>query len=163
MPSFDIVSQVDLQEVDNAVNNVKKEVAGRFDFRTIPTDIDFNRKDKKIRLVTGSEMHIRALRDMLIAHLTRRKVDSRILEFKDPEPTSQGRVKQEIGLQEGIDKDTARKIVQLVKASKLKVQTAIQDEQVRVTGKKIDDLQAVIRLVDEAGLERPLQHVNMKN
>ena len=163
MPSFDIVSQIDIQEVDNAVNNVLKEIETRYDFRNIHTEMTFNRKDKVINLVTGDDMKIRAIREMLIAHFTRRKVDSRAMEFGDPEQTSKGQLKQEIKLREGIDKDTAKKIVKMIKDAKLKVQAAIQDDQVRVTGKKIDDLQTVIQLMQGSKLELPLQFVNMKS
>lgn len=163
MPSFDIVSQIDLQEVDNAVNNVLKEVDTRFDFRGSNTEITFNRKDKRISLVTGNEMNVKAVRDMLITHFTRRKVDSRVMEYGEPEGASKGRVKQEIKLKEGIDKETAKLIVKMIKDAKLKVQAAIQDEQVRVTGKKIDDLQTVIQLMKDSKIELPLQYVNMKS
>ena len=163
MPSFDIVSQVDLQEVDNACNNVKKEIATRFDFRNIKTDLDLNRKDKRITLTTGGEMQLKSVREMLLTHCVRRKVDPKCLEFGTPEPTSQGRVKMEITVREGIAKETAQKIVKLIKASPYaKVQASIQDEQVRVTGKKIDDLQGVMALVREANLDVPVQFVNMK-
>jgi uncharacterized protein YajQ (UPF0234 family) len=163
MPSFDIVNQIDLQEVDNAVNNVKKELATRFDFRNVPTELDLNKKDKKIDLVTGDDMKVQAIRDLLISHFTRRKVDHRVMEFGETEPTSKGQLKQSIKLVEGIDKDTAKMIVKMIKDSKLKVQASIQDDQVRVNGKKIDDLQAVIQLLRDAKLELPLQYVNMKS
>jgi len=162
MPSFDIVSELDLQEVDNAVNNVRKEAETRYDFRGVTTEIDFNRKTKVISLVTGDDMKIRAIRDMLIAHFVRRKVDPKSMEFAEPEKTSKGQLKQDIKLHDGIDKDSARKLVKMIKDSKLKVQAAIQDEQVRVTGKQIDDLQAVINLCKETDFELPLQFVNMK-
>jgi uncharacterized protein YajQ (UPF0234 family) len=162
MPSFDIVSELDLQEVDNAVNNVRKEVDTRYDFKGIVTEMEFNRKSKVISLVTGDDMKIRAIRDMLISHFVRRKVDPKSMEFAEPEKTSRGQLKQEIKLHDGIDKDNARKLVKLIKDSKLKVQAAIQDEQVRVTGKKIDDLQAVIALLNNSTFELPLQYVNMK-
>jgi hypothetical protein len=162
MPSFDIVSQVDLQEMDNAINNVKKEADSRYDFRGVTTEISFNRKDKLIHILTGDEMKIKALRDMLSAHAVRRKIDPRIMDFKEPEGTSKGQLKQQVSLREGIDKETAKKLVKLIKGSKLKVQAAIQDDQVRVTGKKIDELQAVISLVKEGGFEQPFQFVNMK-
>jgi cyclic-di-GMP-binding protein len=163
MPSFDIVSKVDLQEVDNAVNNVRKELDTRFDFRNVKTDLELNRKEKVLHVVTGDEMKVRAIQDLLKVHFTRRKLDPRSMEFKELEATSQGRVKMDILIKEGISKDTAQKIVKLIKAQKLKVQAAIQDEQVRVTGKKIDDLQAVIKLLDDQELDVPLQHVNMKS
>lgn len=163
MPSFDIVSRVDLQELDNAVNNTKKEIDTRYDFRGTPTEVELNRGAKKLYLETGDEMKIRAVKDMLLSHLVRRKLDPRCLEFKAIEPTSKGRVKQEVVVREGISKDMGQKIVKLVKESKLKVQPAIQDEQVRVTGKQIDDLQRVIQLVKDASLEMPVQFVNMKS
>lgn len=163
MPSFDIVSKVDLQEVDNAVNNVRKELDTRFDFRNVKTDLELNRKEKVLHVVTGDEMKMRAIQDLLKVHFTRRKLDPRSMEFKELEATSQGRVKMDILIKEGISKDTAQKIVKLIKAQKLKVQAAIQDEQVRVTGKKIDDLQTMIKLLDSQELDVPLQHVNMKS
>ncbi|WP_045220975.1 YajQ family cyclic di-GMP-binding protein [Desulfonatronum thioautotrophicum] len=162
MPSFDIVSKVDLQEVDNAVNNVRKELDTRFDFRNVKTDLDLNRKEKVLHVVTGDEMKMRAIQDLLKMHFTRRKLDPRSLEFLELEATSQGRVKMDIRIKEGISKDTAQKIVKLIKSRKMKVQAAIQDEQVRVTGKQIDDLQAVINLLDQQEFDVPLQHVNMK-
>ncbi|BBD09853.1 YajQ family cyclic di-GMP-binding protein [Desulfovibrio ferrophilus] len=164
MPSFDIVSQVDMQEVDNAVNNVLKEVQTRYDFRGITTELTLNRKDKVLNLHTGDEMKIRAVREMLISHCMRRKVDPKVLEFGQEEPTSGGTLKQQIKIREGIDKDNAKKIVKLIKDQKLKkIQAAIQDEQVRVTGKQLDDLQTVIQMLNSKDLELPLQFVNMKN
>lgn len=163
MPSFDIVNQVELQEVDNAVNNVVKEIDTRYDFRGSRTEVELNRKDKTLSLLAADDMKIRALRDMLISHFVRRKVDPRIMDFGDPEATSKGQLKQQVKLREGIDMDTAKKIVKMIKDSKIKVQAAIQDEQVRVTGKKIDDLQAVIQLMRDSKLDIPLQYVNMKS
>lgn len=162
MPSFDIVSEIDAQEVDNAVNNVLKEVETRYDFRGVNTELTLNKKTNTINLVTGDEMKIKAVKDMMITHFTRRKVDPRSLDFGKFEPTSNGQLKQEVKLKEGIDKDTAKKIVKMIKASKIKVQAAIQDNQVRVTGKKLDDLQEVISLVRDSDLGMPFQYVNMK-
>lgn len=162
MPSFDIVSELDLQEVDNAVNNVRKETETRYDFRGVITEIELNRKAKTIALTTGDDMKIRAVRDMLVSHFVRRKIDPKAMEFGEPEKTSRGQLKQEIKLHDGIDKDAARKLVKIIKDSKIKVQAAIQDEQVRVTGKQVDDLQDVIALLREAAFELPLQFVNMK-
>lgn len=128
----------------------------------VHTEIDFNRKTKTISLLTGDDMKIRAVRDMLISHFVRRKIDPKSMEFGEPEKTSRGQLKQEIKLHDGIDKDSARKLVKIIKDSKVKVQAAIQDEQVRVTGKQIDDLQATIALLRETDFELPLQFVNMK-
>lgn len=163
MPSFDIVSRVDLQEVDNAVNNVKKELDTRYDFRGVHTEIILNRKDKQVTVTTGDEMKYRAVRELLITHCVRRKVDSKALEFAEPEPAAKLQVRGVVKIKEGVEKAVAQRIVKLVKDLKLKVQTQIQDEQVRVTGKKIDDLQAVIKVLDAEGFDIPLQYVNMKN
>jgi cyclic-di-GMP-binding protein len=163
MPSFDIVNQIDLQEVDNAVNNMKKEIETRYDFRGINTELNLNRSEKSIHLVTGDDMKIRAVKEMLIGHFTRRKIDPKCLEFAEPEGTSKGYLKQDVKFKDGIDKDTCKKVVKMIKASKLKVQAAIQDEQVRVTGKKLDDLQTVMQMMRDADLPVPVQFVNMKN
>lgn len=163
MPSFDIVSDVDLQEVDNALNNTKKELATRYDFRGSHTTLELNKKEMKIELHTEDEMKARAVREILSIHLAKRKIDPRAVEFGEVIPGQGKAVKVEIKIKKGLDKDTAREIVKLIKDSKLKVQAAIQDEQVRVTGKKIDDLQAVIKLARESNVKVPLQYVNMKS
>jgi len=163
MPSFDIVNKVDLQELDNAVNNSIKEVATRFDFRNSRTTIELNKKDKVINVVTADEMKMKALEDMITTHCVRRKVNPRCLEFKAFEPTSQGLLKREVKIKEGIEMEIAHKIVKMIKGLNLKVQAAIQDEQVRVTGKKIDDLQTVIQTLNAQDLGIPLQYVNMKS
>ena len=162
MPSFDIVNEVNLQEVDNAVNNTKKEVSTRYDFRDSKTQIEFNRKEKTISLQTMDDMKMQALHDVMISHFVRRKVDPKCLDFGEIEGTSQGQVKRMVQLQEGIEREIAQKIVKLIKGMKIKVQPAIQDVQVRVTGKKVDDLQAVIAVVKKEELGIPLQFVNMK-
>lgn len=163
MPSFDAVSRVDLQEVDNAVNNTVKEIATRFDFRGSKTEVSLNKKDKVVVVTTDSEMRAGAVRDMLIGHLVKRKVDTRSVDFGDPKPAGGQMMRMEAKIKEGVDKDTARKMVARIKDSKLKVQAQIMDDIVRVTAKKIDDLQAVIRLLDSSDAEVPLQYVNMKS
>ncbi|XPV76832.1 MAG: YajQ family cyclic di-GMP-binding protein [Desulfovibrio sp.] len=163
MPSFDIVSEIDMQELDNACNNVIKEVGSRYDFRGVNTEVELNKKDQVIKIRTGDEMKVQAVRDMLISHCLRRKVDSDFLEFGEHEGTSNGQLKLAVKIKEGISKEDAKKIVKLIKAMKLKVQPAIQDQQVRVTGKKLDDLQAVMAAVREGNLGLPLQFVNMKS
>ncbi|PJA19719.1 MAG: YajQ family cyclic di-GMP-binding protein [Deltaproteobacteria bacterium CG_4_10_14_0_2_um_filter_43_8] len=162
MPSFDIVNKVDLQEMDNAVNNSIKEVATRFDFRNSRTTIEFNKKDKVINIVTADKMNMDTLEDMVTTHCIRRKVNPKCLEFKDFEPTGQNLLKRVVKIKEGIEMETAHKIVKLIKGLNLKVQASIQDEQVRVTGKKIDDLQSVIQALNAQDLGIPLQYVNMK-
>ena len=163
MPSVDIVNQVDLQEVDNAIGNTRKDVARRYDFRSATTEITLDKREKRIHLLTGDEMKMEALRDMLVENMAKRNVSAKTLNFGKVENTSHGNVKRDVTIRDGIDKDQARQIVKLIKDQKLKVQPAIQDNQVRVTGKKIDDLQAVMQMLREANLPVPLQFVNMKS
>lgn len=164
MPSFDVVSEVDLQEVDNAINNTKKELVNRYDFRGSKTTIDLDKKEGRINVHTEDEMKVRAVQEMLAVNLSKRKIDPRAVEFGKVEPGQGQSVKVEVKIKQGLDKDSAREIVKLIKETKLKVQAAIQEEQVRVTAKKIDDLQSVIKMLRESpALKMPLQFVNMKS
>lgn len=160
MPSFDIVSRIDLQEVDNAVNITRKAILSRFDFRQSKTEITLDKKEKKIRVTTEDDMKMRAVQEGLIENLVKRKVDTKGLEVKPSQMAAQGMIQREIAIKEGVDSDTARNIVKMIKDKKLKVQAAIQENQVRVTGKKIDDLQGVIQMLRAANLPIPLQFVN---
>jgi hypothetical protein len=162
MASFDIVSRIDLQEVDNAVNISKKAILARYDFRGSKTEITLDKKEKKIQVVTEDDMKMRAVQDTLIENLVKRKVDRRYLEPKANEMAAQGMIKREIAIKEGVDAEHARNIVKMIKERKLKVQAAIQDQQVRVTGKSIDDLQSVIQMLRGANLPIPLQFINMQ-
>ena len=163
MPSFDIVNKVDLQEVDNAVNNARKQLANRYDFRDSKTEITFDKTAVAIRATTDNSMLMSALEDTLRGTLVKRGVDPKTLEIGEEQGTSHGGVRKDIKLREGIDKEFGKKIVKLIKDKKLKVQAQIQDDQVRVTGKKIDDLQEVIAMLKSSNLELPLQYVNMKS
>jgi hypothetical protein len=163
MPSFDIVSRIDLQEVDNAVNITSKTILTRYDFRGSQTEISLDKKDKKIFVTTEDDMKMRAIQDTLIENLVKRKVDRRCLDPKSTEPAAHGRIKREIAIKDGVDSDNARAIVKLIKDKKLKVQAAMQENQVRVTGKKIDDLQEVIQMLRGADIPIPLQFVNMQS
>src|SRR5687767_11324609 len=147
MPSFDVVSRIDLQEVDNAVNITKKAILSRYDFRGSKTEITLDKREKRIHVTTEDDMKMRAVQDTLIENLVKRKVDRRYLEPKANEMAAQGMIKREIVIKEGVDSDQARNIVKMIKDKKLKVQAAIQDQQVRVTGKSIDDLQSVIQML----------------
>jgi len=160
MPSFDIVSRIDLQEVDNAVNITRKAILSRFDFRQSKTEITLDKKEKKIRVTTEDDMKMRAVQEGLIENLVKRKVDTKGLEVKPSQMATQGMIQREISIKEGVDSDTARNIVKMIKDKKLKVQAAIQESQVRVTGKKIDDLQEVIQMLRAVNLPIPLQFVN---
>jgi cyclic-di-GMP-binding protein len=162
MPSFDVVSRVDFQEIDNAVNITKKAILSRYDFRNSKTEIVFDKKEKKIHVTTEDDMKLRAVQDSLIENLVKRKVDRKFLEVKPPGPAAQGMIRRELSIKEGVDSETARSIVKLIKDRKLKVQAAIQENQVRVTGKKIDDLQEVMQMLRGSALPIPLQFVNMQ-
>ena len=162
MPSFDVVSRVDMQEMDNAVNQVKKEIITRYDFRGSKTDIELDRKDGKITVVTEDEMKLQAVKDMLIAKVVRRSIEAQALVFGEHEKAGGDMVRQIVTITNGIDMDTARKAVKLVKDTKLKVQASIQGEEVRITGKSRDDLQDAIHTLKEADLGMPLQFVNFR-
>jgi cyclic-di-GMP-binding protein len=162
MPSFDIVSRIDLQEVDNAVNITKKGILSRYDFRESKTEVTLDKKEKRIRITTEDDMKMRAVQDSLIENLVKRKVDTKGIETKASEMVAQGMIQREIVIKEGVDSDTARSIVKMIKDRKMKVQAAIQENQVRVTGKKIDDLQEVMQMVRSANLPIPLQFINMQ-
>ncbi len=163
MPSVDVVSKVDLQALGNVINNVKREISTRFDFKNVKSEITFDRKAKCIHIVTGDDWKVKAVTEMLIGQCTRLKVDPKCLDLKEIEPTSHGTVKVDILIKEGIPKETGQKIVKLIKGLKIKVQPAIQNDQVRITGKKIDDLQGIMRLLKEQDYKIPLQFVNMKS
>jgi cyclic-di-GMP-binding protein len=163
MASFDIVSRIDLQEVDNAVNITKKTLQSRYDFRESKTEIALDKKDKKINVTTEDEMKMRAVQETLVENLVKRKVDIKCLEVKPSDMAARGMIQKEIAIKEGVDSDTARAIVKMIKDQKMKVQAAIQEKQVRVTGKKIDDLQAVIKMLRSSNLPIPLQFINMQS
>jgi uncharacterized protein YajQ (UPF0234 family) len=162
MPSFDVVSRVDMQEMDNAVNQVKKELATRFDFRGSKTQIDLDRKEAKIVLLTEDDMKLRAIKDGLIAKVVHRSIDAKALVFGDHEKAGGDMVRQTVTITNGIDIDTARKVVKLIKDTKMKVQASIQGDEVRITGKKRDDLQEAIQTLKEVDMGVPLQYVNFR-
>jgi len=160
--SFDIVSEVNLQEVDNAVNQAQKEIIQRYDFKGIHTSIEFDHKEKKIVLTTGDEFHLKSVVDILQSKLIKRSVPIKALRYETIEQASGKSVRQTVTLQIGITKEDAKTITKLVKDSKLKVQTQIMDDQVRVSGKNKDDLQAVIALIRNHEFSFALQFVNYR-
>lgn len=162
MPSFDVVSRVDMQEMDNAVNQAKKEITTRFDFRGSKTQIDLDRKEGKISVLTEDDMKLRAIKDSLIAKVVHRSIEAGALVFGDSEKASGDMVRQTVTITNGIDIETARKVVKLIKDTKMKVQASIQGEEVRIIGKKRDDLQEAIQTLKEADLGMPLQYVNFR-
>lgn len=163
MPSVDVVSEVDLQEVDNAVNAVLKEIQNRYDFRGSKTELELNKKDKTIRVVTEDEMKLRAIKEMLASRFIARKLDPKVLDFSKEEEAALGMQRVLVKLKEGLTGDDARRVTRLVKESKLKVQASIQGDQVRLQGNKIDDLQAVMQMLrQDSDISVPLQFTNMK-
>lgn len=163
MPSFDIVNKLDMQEVDNAVNMTKKMIATRYDFRKSKSELTLNRKEGSVHVLTEDTMKLKAIEGELIGNLSKRKIDAKALDYKDVEQAAGDMIKRDINILQGIDSDTAKKIVKLIKGKKLKVQAKIMEDQVRVTGKKIDDLQEVIAMLKAEDLGVPLQYVNMKS
>jgi cyclic-di-GMP-binding protein len=160
MPTFDIVSNVDEQELDNALNQTRKEIGQRFDFKDSRTEIEM--EEKEIRITSDDDYKVKAVVDVLQSKLARRSVPLKALVYGKIEPAAGGRSKQTITVQQGVDTDRARQIVKWVKETKLKVQVQIQGDQLRVSGKKRDELQAVMRMLKERDLDLPLQFVNFR-
>lgn len=163
MPSFDIVSKVDLQTLDNAVNVVKKEITNRFDFKGSHVEINLDKKAMKLNLEADSEMKMDQIIDVLISRSMKQGLAPEVYDQSKEAYQSGKVVKKEVPVRSGIAQDDAKKIVKLIKESGLKVQAAIMDDIVRVTGKKIDDLQDVIKASGQWNLGIALQYVNMKS
>ena len=161
MPSFDIVSRLDLAEVDNALAGIAREIGTRFDFKGSKCTIE--RKEGALTIVADDDLKLKQMHELLKVHLTRRKVDPGALDYKPPEKASGNTVRQTIALRQGIDADLARRLVREVKDSKLKVQVAVQGTELRVTGKKRDDLQAAIAVLRGVQIEQPLQYLNFRD
>jgi uncharacterized protein YajQ (UPF0234 family) len=163
MPSFDVVSKLDMQEVDNAVNQAKKELSTRYDFRGTATELELT--PEGIVLRSSDKEHVSAAYKVLMERFVKRNVSLKALDAQEPEPAAKGSMRQLIKLKQGISTEKGKELVKLIKDSKLKVQGQIQDEQVRVTGKNRDDLQAAIRLLranaDDVGLD--LQYINFRD
>lgn len=161
MPTFDIVSRIDLSEVDNAVAGIAREIATRFDFKSSRCTIE--RQEGELRVLADDDLKLKQLHELLKVHLTRRKVDPAALDYQTPEKASGNALRQTIVLRQGIDAALARRLVREIKDSKLKVQAAVQGGELRVTGKQRDDLQAVIALVRRLAVDQPLQYVNFRD
>ena len=142
--SFDIVSEVDLQEMDNAVNQANKELIQRFDFKNSVSSIAYDRKEKKITLVSDNDAKLRSLTDILTTRMAKRNIALKSLKFNKPENTFQGHVRQTVEICMGIDKEKAKELIRIIKELKLKVQTQIEGEKIRVSSAKKDELQIVI-------------------
>jgi len=161
MPSFDVVSEVDMQEVRNAVDQANREISNRFDFKG--SDARVEQSDQRLVLFADDEFKVDQAREVLIAKLAKRKVDVACLDSGKVEKAAGDSAKQEIVVRQGVDTDLARRLVKRIKDAKLKVQASIQGDQVRVTGKKRDDLQNVIALLRKEDWGLPLQYVNFRD
>ena len=161
MPSFDVVSSPDIQEIDNAINNTKREVDNRFDFKNTNSSIE--RSDFSITIETTDNTKLSQFNDILKNNIVRRKIDPKFIHVKSTETASGNRVRQFIDILNGISKEEAKKITNLVKTSKSKVQASINGDEVRITGKKRDDLQSMIELLKTSDIKIPLQFQNFRD
>lgn len=161
MPSFDIVSKTAMPEVDNAVANAMREIGQRYDFKGSQSTITF--ENDEILLFADDDMKLRQLHEVLQGHLAKRGVEVGVLDYQTAEQAAGQSVRQRVVIKQGIEKELAKKIVKDIKGKKLKVQVAIQGDELRVTGKKRDDLQGVIQFCKDMGLEQPLQYVNFRD
>lgn len=161
MPSFDIVSETDLNEVDNAINGMRREIDTRYDFKGSQCSIE--RKEGVLTILADDDLKLRQMHDLLSTYLTRRKIDPNVCDLGKPEKASGNTIRQEVTIKQGIAQDLAKKIVKELKGSKLKVQVAIQGDTLRVSGKKRDDLQEAITFVKALKIDQPLQYENFRD
>ncbi len=163
MPSFDIVSKANYPELDNALNNTRKAIAARFDFRGVPVEFTLDKKEKKLKIVTEDDGKLKGVREMFESAVSKRGIPLKTFKWGEFEHALAGKAKVEITINDGIEQEKAKQIVKLIKETGMKVQASIQGDELRVTGKKIDDLQAVMKLLDGSALGIPLQYVNLKS
>jgi hypothetical protein len=163
MPSFDIVSEVDKQEIDNAINQAVKELATRFDFKGSPAKIDWDEKGSKIKLSAEDGKRLQALHEIVIGKLAKRNIDLRNIDEQDPAISPLGHATQELMVKQGLDGEKAKEIVKAIKGGAFKVQSTLQERQIRVTGKKRDDLQAVIQFLRGQNFEVSLAFKNFRD
>ena len=161
MPSFDIVSRTELPEVDNAVNSAMREIDTRYDFKGSSCSIE--RKEDSLLIVADDDMKLRQVQELLRGHLAKRKVDGGAFDFQEAEKAGGNTIRQAVIIKQGVERELAQKLVKAVKQAKMKVQVAIQGDELRVTGKKRDDLQQAIALVKDLKIEQPLQYVNFRD
>lgn len=161
MPSFDIVSEVNLQEVDNAVNQTAKEIGTRYDFKGSQCKVEH--EEAVITITADDDYKLEQVVDVLKEKMVRRKIEPGSLDFAKPEQASGNLVRQVVTVKQGIETELAKKICKMIKGSKIKVQAAIQGDAIRITGKKRDDLQEAIAKVKESGYELPLQFINFRD
>ena len=157
MPTFDVVSKVSFQELNNALSNCLREINTRYDFKGLNIAIEFKEKEKQIIILAPDNMKLNQINDLFIGHLVRRKLDPRIVKIKNVEDATGNSKRQTSELQEGIDQESAKKIITQIKASKMKVQIKIQGDELRVDGKKRDDLQETMQVINGIDIGRPVE------
>jgi uncharacterized protein YajQ (UPF0234 family) len=162
MNSFDIVSEINWQEIDNSINQTRKEILQRYDFKGSKSSIEMSQKEKTLTILADDDFKLRAVVDILQNKFVKRSVPLKAFKYKEKEAAHSGMVRQIVEVQQGISKDNARMIVKMIKDRKMKVQAAIMDDQVRVSGKSKDDLQSVISLIKNADLDFAVQFVNYR-
>ncbi len=161
MPSFDIVSEVDLSEVDNAVANVMREIATRYDFKGSKSSVEH--QDGVLTIAADDDLKLKQMKEILQGHMQKRGIEPGQLDYQSPEQAAGQSVRLKVLIRQGIDKEMAKKITKAIKGTKMKVQVAIQGEELRITGKKRDDLQEVIAFVKAMKLEQPVQYKNFRD
>jgi len=161
VPSFDVVSKTDLAEIDNALANMVREMSQRYDFKGSQSRIE--RKESEITLNADDDLKLKQMHELLQGHLARRKIEAGILEYKTPEKAAGQAVRQKVLIRQGIDRELAKRLVKEIKDGKFKVQVSVQGDELRVTAKKRDDLQAVIQHIKGLSVELPLQYVNFRD
>ena len=161
MPSFDIVSKTDMTSVDNALQGVIKEMQVRYDFKGSKSEV--SKTDETITILADDDLKRRQVEELLVTHLTRKGVDTKALEFGKLEQAAGNMVRQIITVKQGVQRDVAQKIVKAIKSSKLKTQAAVQGDEIRVSGKKRDDLQATMTMIKELDVDLPLQFENFRD
>ena len=161
MPSFDVVSKLDMQEIDNSISNSMKEITQRYDFKGSNSKIE--RSEKIITLTTEDELKAKQVLDILNGHIIKRNVDTRSIKLKNSESASGNTIRQTFDLIEGVDQDISKKIISTIKSSKMKVQVKIQGNELRVSGAKRDNLQDAIQIIKDLDLPVPLQYVNFRD
>lgn len=162
MASFDVVSKVDHQKLDNAINTARRELESRYDFKDSKTEVDFDKKALAIKVTTENELRMKAVEDVLIARMVKQGLDPQALDAAAAHYASGAMIRKEIKVKEGLDKETAKKVVAYIKTLKRKVEPAIMDQQVRVSGKQLDDLQAVMGALKTQDFKIPLQFENYR-
>ncbi|MDC0161843.1 YajQ family cyclic di-GMP-binding protein [bacterium] len=161
MPSFDVVSRIDFQEIDNAIANALREITNRYDFKGSNTTVE--RSEKVITIVTDDDLKLSQVNDILISHFVRRKLDPLALGKKDKEKAGGDRIRQTISLVEGIEQDVSKKITSEIKNSKMKIQAKINGNELRIDGKKRDDLQSAMQLIEDLKVGIPVQFINFRD